>query len=114
MPSLETRPLEGKCPREGPSIGDPGKMGEAGLGGLDIRRDTGERGGVGGGVGGPPASQVKCETLMFGPTKWPGFAIKESLRDGGGTPEFQLDKHLVSERGRDLDLILDGPLAQYI
>lgn len=62
---LDIYPLEGKRPLEdwlsaGCCAPDElGKVGEDRLGGWDIRLDAGDRGGVGGGVGGPSVSHAK-------------------------------------------------------
>lgn len=47
---------------------------------------------------------------MFGPQRWAGFEVVVFTGREAETLELQFAKHLVSDRGRDLDLILPGSL----
>ena len=76
-----------------------------------MRLVTGDSGGVGGGVRGPSVSHVKGQVLMFGLKGKAGFEAVVFAGVEAGTPELQLAKFLVRERGRDLVLILSRSLA---
>lgn len=51
--------------------------------------------------------------FMFGLQRRAGFEVVVFTGGEAETPELQFDRHLVSDRGRDLDLILPGSLGKY-
>lgn len=75
--------------------------------------DTGDRGGVGGGVGGPSMSQSKVVMFMLGLHMRAGFVLSMVTDGEAETSELQLAKRLVNDRGRDLVFILPGSLGKY-
>lgn len=73
-----------------------------------MRLDTGDKGGVGGGVGGPSVSQ-----RLFMLVLQVGFEVVLGPDGEGDGIEPQLVKHRVSDLGRDLDRALPESLGKY-